>query len=156
MSPETKKKLMELSELPMGKLVEKFELLFGEKCRSRNKRYLFRRIAWKLQADEEGGLSERAILRATAIAGESLFRVTPPRATKPSRQPALPTTWDKRLPSPGHMIERTYKGKSLCVTVLTDGFEFEGQRYKSLTSVAREITGSHCNGFHFFKLGQTK
>jgi hypothetical protein len=40
--------------------------------------------------------------------------------------------------------------------VMTDGFEFEGERYKSLTAVARAITGSHCNGFHFFKLGQSK
>ena len=40
--------------------------------------------------------------------------------------------------------------------VLTEGFEYDGERYKSLTAVARAITGTHCNGFHFFKLGQAK
>lgn len=54
------------------------------------------------------------------------------------------------------MIERHYKGKLLIVMVMTDGFDFEGERYKSLTAVARAITGSHCNGFLFFKLGQSK
>ncbi|AMV35274.1 hypothetical protein VN12_24325 [Pirellula sp. SH-Sr6A] len=156
MSPDTKKKLIELSELPMRQLVSKYEDHFGEQCRSRNRRYIYRRLAWKLQADDEGGLSERTLLRANAIAGESLFRVTPPRAKKPTMEVARPANWDKRLPPPGHVIERTYKGKTLCITVLTDGFEYDGQQYKSLTAVARAITGSHCNGFLFFKLGQSK
>jgi Protein of unknown function (DUF2924) len=75
MSPDTKVKLAELSELSIGQLAAKYEKLFGEKCRSRNRRYVYRRVAWKMQADDEGGLSERAILRATVIAGESLLRV---------------------------------------------------------------------------------
>ena len=111
-----------------------------------------------MQADDEGGLSERAILRATVIAGESLLRVTPPKARKSKKEvPAsVPANWDTRIPPPGQVIERHYKGKLLIVMVLTDGFEFDGERYKSLTAVARAITGSHCNGFHFFKLGQSK
>jgi len=157
MTPKTKLKLAELSELTIGQLATKYEKLFGEKCRSRNRRYVHRRVAWKLQADDEGGLSERAILRATVIAGESLMRVTPPRITKPKNEvTAIPSNWDSRLPPPGNLIERHYKGKKLHVMVLTDGFEYEGERYKSLTAVARAITESHCNGFHFFKLGQSK
>ena len=38
------------------------------------------------------------------------------------------------------------------MTVLADGFEFEGERYKSLSAVAKAVTGQHCNGFSFFKL----
>jgi hypothetical protein len=103
-------------------------------------------------------LSERAILRATVIAGESLLRVTPPNARKSKKEvPAsIPANWDIRIPPPGQVIERHYKGKLLIVMVMTDCFEFEGERYKSLTAVARAITGSHCNGFHFFQLGQSK
>ena len=86
MTPKTKLKLAELSELTIGQLATKYEKLFGEKCRSRNRRYVHRRVAWRLQADDEGGLSERAILRATVIAGESLMRVTPPRITKPKNE----------------------------------------------------------------------
>lgn len=51
---------------------------------------------------------------------------------------------------------RKYKGEIIRVLVLTKGFEHEGERYKSLTAVARAISGSHCNGFLFFKLGQAK
>jgi Protein of unknown function (DUF2924) len=158
MSPDTKVKLAELSELTIGQLAAKYEKLFGEKCRSRNRRYVYRRVAWKMQADDEGGLSERAILRATVIAGESLLRVTPPKARKSKKEvPAsTPENWDPRNPPPGQVIERRYKGRLVIVTVLTDGFEFEGERYKSLTAVARAITGSHCNGFHFFKLDQKR
>ncbi len=39
------------------------------------------------------------------------------------------------------------------VIVLQDGFEYEGQRYKSLTAIAKEVSGSHCNGFYSFDLG---
>ena len=156
MSPETKLKVAKLSDLTIGQLAAKYEKLFGEKCRSRNRRYVHRRIAWKLQADDEGGLSEQAILRATVVAGESLIRLTPPKSRRSKKESKVPEKWDPRLPSPGNLIERQYKGKTLHVLVLTNCFEYDGERYKSLTAVARAITGTHCNGFHFFKLGPTK
>lgn len=53
-----------LENMTVTKLAEKFETLIGEKCRSRNKLYLIRRIAWRLQANAEGGLSERALKQA--------------------------------------------------------------------------------------------
>ena len=49
---------------------------------------------------------------------------------------------------------RKYKGKTLQVQVLQRGFAFDGQVFKSLSAVAKAITGSHCNGFWFFGLGQ--
>jgi len=63
--------------MTIAKVVERFESLFGEKCRSRNKRYLIRRIAWRLQANAEGDLSERARARAAELALDSEVRVTP-------------------------------------------------------------------------------
>ena len=157
MSPKTKLQIAELSDLTITQLTAMYEKLFGEKCRSRNRRYVHRRVAWKLQADDEGGLSERAILRATVVAGESLIRSTPPRQPKEKKEVAkVPDKWDPRVPPPGQIIERKYKGEMIRVLVLTNGFEHEGERYKSLTAVARAITGSHCNGLLFFKLGQSK
>ena len=47
---------------------------------------------------------------------------------------------------------RDYKGRTLTVTVLADGFECDGERYRSLTAVAKAITSSHMNGFRFFGL----
>jgi hypothetical protein len=61
---------------------------------------------------------------------------------------------DNRLPPPGSVIVRHYKGEDLQVKVLADGFEFEGQVYRSSSAVAKAITGSHCNGFLFFHIGQ--
>ena len=58
---------------------------------------------------------------------------------------------DDRLPPPGSLITRVYKGETLQVHVRVDGLEFEGQLYRSLSAVAKAITGSHCNGFLFFK-----
>lgn len=80
MDSVTAAEIAKLDTMTVSKLVEKFELLVGEKCRSRNKRYLIRRIAWRLQANAEGGLSERALKRAAELALDSEVRVTPPRS----------------------------------------------------------------------------
>jgi hypothetical protein len=60
-----------MEELPQGKvaaLKKRYRELFGEESKSSNKRFLFRRIAWRLQANAEGDLSERARRRATGSA----------------------------------------------------------------------------------------
>jgi hypothetical protein len=59
---------------------------------------------------------------------------------------------DGRLPAPGRAIVRRYKGETLRVTVLADGFEFKGERYGSLSAIAKSVTGSHMNGYRFFGL----
>jgi len=53
---------------------------------------------------------------------------------------------------PGHAIVRRYKGETPRVTVLANGFEFRGDRYGSLSAIAKAVTGSHVNGFRFFRL----
>jgi Protein of unknown function (DUF2924) len=52
------------------------------------------------------------------------------------------------------MITRQYKGEMLEVEVLAQGFAYQGDVYKSLSAVAGAITGQHCNGYHFFRLGK--
>ena len=59
---------------------------------------------------------------------------------------------DLRLPLPGTILTRWYKGQTLKVQILRHGFEYEGQVYKSLSAVAKGITGSHTNGFLFIRL----
>lgn len=61
---------------------------------------------------------------------------------------------DPRLPLPGGTIVREYKGRTHEVTVLENGFEYDGEHYRSLTAVAKQITGTHWNGFGFFNLSQ--
>jgi hypothetical protein len=59
---------------------------------------------------------------------------------------------DVRLPGPGGVLTRLYKGQRLEVTVLARGFAYAGTIYRSLSAVAKAITGSHCSGFLFFRL----
>ncbi len=158
MTIDVEKEIAALREMPTGQLCERYAELFGEKARSRHKAYLIRKIAWRLQALAEGDLSERARRRAEELADEAEVRVTPPSGfnacSRPVSASATRATMpaDRRLPSPGTAIVRQYKGQTLRVVVRPDGFEFDGNRYKSLTAVAKAITGSHCNGFRFFNL----
>jgi len=55
-----------------------------------------------------------------------------------------------RLPGPGCLIRRTYKGRVITVRVLERGFEYDDKRYRSLSGVARTVTGAHWNGNLFF------
>lgn len=152
-----------LEKMSVNQLAKRFEEVFGEECRSRHKRYLVRRIAWRLQANAEGGLTDRARQRAEELADDAEIRVTPPREKKKSSndEPAVATIpvvsgRDTRLPPPGNWIERDYKGRTIRVLVVADGFEFEGTRYKSLSAIAKAVTGSHMNGFLFFRLWRDK
>jgi hypothetical protein len=74
------------------------------------------------------------------------------RASKNQKNSAKRKPRDPRLPAPGAVIHKYYKGRNCLVTVLDKGFEYEGACHKSLSAVANEITGSHWNGFEFFGL----
>ena len=155
----------ELAALPAmttTELCRRYEELFGQPVRTRHKAYLVRKIAWRIQALAEGDLSERARRRAEELANDADVRLMPPRrptgatgtAAGGTRTLKAPTAAaDARLPAPGAAIVRTYKGRQVRVIVRTDGFEYDGQRYKTLTAVAKAVTGSHMNGFRFFRLG---
>jgi len=144
-----------LRRMTVGQLRQRFAEVFGEATAVGNKPWLVKRIAWRLQALAEGDLSERARRRAAELADDADLRLNPPRdptapaAQEPAGTPAPP---DPRLPPPGSLLTRPYKGRQLQVQVLADGFAFEGLVYRSLSAVAKAITGSHCNGFLFFRL----
>jgi hypothetical protein len=152
--------LTALQQMTTGELCERYRELFGQPVRTRHKTYLLRKIAWRVQELAEGGLSERARRRAAELANDADVRLMPPRATPAPTVSRVTVTAapmaappDPRLPAPGTAIVRPYKGRDLRVLVLTDGFEFEGERYKTLTAVAEHVSGSHVNGFRFFRLG---
>ncbi len=142
-------------------LQERYVEVFGEESRSCNKDFLWKRIAWRLQALAEGDLSERARRRAEELADDADLRIrsqagvfrsdvesSPLQTTSYPFQPDC----DRRLPMPGAILSRQYKGKTIRIMVLDKGFEFEGEVYRSLTAIARAVTGSNWNGFHFFGL----
>ena len=102
--------------------------VFGEPVRSRHRQYLIRRIAWRLQANAEGGLTERARRRAEELADDADVRLTPPRGapvgnrerTAEANIVRVPVATDPRLPPAGGQIVRQYKGRTIAVTVLAD------------------------------------
>ncbi|MDW8224362.1 MAG: DUF2924 domain-containing protein [Gemmatales bacterium] len=155
MTLHIERELAILQQRSTGQLCQRYAELFGEPTRSRHRTYLIRKILWKLQALAEGDLSERARRRAEELARGFELRVMPPQAPSATSAPvaAIPArAADPRLPAPGTVLVREYKGRTLQVTVLPDGFEFEGERFKSLSAVAKKITGSHVNGYRFFGL----
>lgn len=160
MNPATRLMVHSLNDMTVDQLRAKYEDVFGEECRSRHKRYLVRRIAWRLQVNDEGGLSVEGRQRARELAMNADVRVTPPReavVAKLRRVPRLEdgyTDWDPRLPPPGNYLERMHGGQMIRVLVLTEGFEYEGKRYRSLTAIAKVVTGCSYNGFTFFRLGR--
>jgi len=153
-----KAELAALERMTTGELAERCAELTGQPVRTRHRAYLIRKVAWRLQANAEGDLSERARRRAMELANDADVRLMPPRASisvgpKPARPPGERSDRDPRLPAPGTAIARRYKGRTVEVVVLAKGFEYEGRFFRTLTAVAGAITGSHCNGFRFFRLG---
>ncbi|MBU2501132.1 DUF2924 domain-containing protein [bacterium] len=153
------KEITALKRMTVPELRRKYAQVFGEDTTSRHKEYLIRRIVWRLQVNQEGGLSERAKRRARDLATESDVRLTAPRprpvapgsGTAPT---PLEFPQDDRLPMPGAIITRRYKNRTVEVRVLPRGFEYEGEVYRTLSAVAKKVTGTHWNGYGFFRLGQ--
>ena len=154
MSPNVARELAALQRLTVPQLRQRYAEVFGETTNANNRVWLVKKIAWRLQALAEGDLSERARQRAAELANDADLRANPPK-TMPlpvpvEASPPRPQA-DGRLPPPGTVLTRPYKGAVPQVHVLADGFEYQGRVYPSLSAVAKAITGSHCNGFLFFR-----
>jgi hypothetical protein len=135
----------------------RFIELFSEPPRSRHREHLIRRIAWRLQSQQEGDLTERARQRAAELAQEAGLRLSAKRKRKPKtpvRHRATRAARDVQLPMPGTILLRQYAGRTLQVLVREQGFEYDGQVYTSLTALTKRITGSHQNGRRFFGLSR--
>ncbi len=146
-----------LRRMTPAELRDKYLEVFGEPTRTGNKDFLCKRLAWRLQSLAEGSLSERARQRAAELARDADIRMTMPRppAVTPGATPraqAAPAPNGERVPIPGTVLARQYRGRLIEVTVLPKGFEWEGRVFRSLSAVAQAVTGSHWNGHLFFGL----
>jgi hypothetical protein len=148
----------EIEQLPamqIEELRQRYREVFGEHSQSKHKQHLVRRIAWRLQVLAQGDISERARRRALAIANDADLKLQVPSqwiASEPSVAGRKRGPKDRRLPVIGTVLTRTYRGQTVAVKVLKDGFEYRGQRYQSLSAIAREATGTRWNGLLFFGL----
>jgi hypothetical protein len=168
-----------LAGLTVGQLRERFGDVYGYPTNCRNKENLRKRVAWKIQADAEGGLSERALARIEELAplapvrwrnsgcvpmpqpgqgapatgaAQTATPGNPSPAHSSNRRPRRPKPRrDPRLPRPGTILTRVHQGVEHRVKVMENGFVYEGQRYASLSKVARVIAGTRWSGFLFFQ-----
>ena len=155
--------LVEIEKLRRASLQalrDKHQQLFGEATSCRHRQHLFRRLAWRLQALAEGDLSERALRRAAEIACDADLRMVAPRGFfSLGDRPIEPVAGnrdrppqDGRLPLPGTMLSRQWKGQTILVEVLAEGFRFDNRYYTSLSAIASAVTGTRWNGLAFFGL----
>jgi Protein of unknown function (DUF2924) len=152
-----------LARMKPRELRQVYTEVFGSDAWVGNSEFARRRIAWRVQAEHEGGLPESARQHALAIARNSSVRVRL-SANAERRVRGLPlehavttnvgSDHDSRLPMPGSVIVKQHKDKRITVRVLSSGFEYDGNRFASLSAVARKITGTKWNGFLFFGLGK--
>lgn len=156
--PTVEVDLSRLARMQPAELQRLHRKIFGAGTLSGNAEQARRRIAWHVQAERQGGLPDSARERALEIARGSGLRMRARLARKEGRPLAHATVTgiisdhDPRLPMPGSVIVKEYRGRTILVHVLDERFEYEGRRFDTLSAIAREITGTKWNGFVFFGL----
>jgi hypothetical protein len=131
--------LAALKSSPTAELKARWRQLFETEPPPYNRRFLESRLAYRIQELAYGGLKPATVARLEAL-GEQLDG----GKIEVRRQRA-----DER-PIAGTRLIREYQGAEHCVTVQADGFEYQGRPYKSLSAIARAITGTRWNGWTFF------
>lgn len=165
LTTEMREEIDSLPALTVNELREKFGEVLGYASKSRNRQFLLRKITWGIQAREWGDICPAARKRAHDLADLRHLRVRMPRDAEMGLPDAdgtlvvrkkLKLSRDPRIPMPGCLLTKDWDKKRIEVRVLEGGFEFEDRRYRSLSAIAREITGTNWNGFLFFGLGGGK
>ncbi len=148
-------KIAALKDKSITELQAKYQEPFpSHQAPSDNKVHLIRKIAYRMQELEYGGLSQETKAKISELIEKydpiNNKALRPQIVSGGKNVVAIPSLRDKRLPIPGTVIQKRYKGQEYHVKVLEKGFEFKDKFYKSLSAVAQEITGAHWNGFSFF------
>jgi len=130
-----------LKATPTPELKEQWRKLFDTEPPPYNRRFLESRLAYRIQELAYGGLKPQTIARLEAL-GEQLDggNITLRRIRGDDK------------PIAGTRLIREWQGIEHSVTVLNDGYEWQGRPYQSLSAIARAITGTRWNGWVFFGL----
>ena len=137
--------LVELRTSSTTQLREKWRELFATEPRLYNRKFLESRLAYRIQELAFGGLKPETLKRLEALSRN--FSET---------NPVMRRLRVDQKPIAGTRLVREWRGVEHTVTVTQEGYEFMGAPYKSLSSVARAITGTRWNGWIFFGLKNTK
>ncbi len=131
-------RLAELRTMPTAGLKTSWRELFATEPPPYNRKFLESRLAYRIQELAYGGLKPETLKRLAALAGEL--------------EPRSGTRDANHHPITGTRLIREWQGVEHCATVLADGYEYDGRPYKSLSAIARAITGTRWNGRTFFGL----
>lgn len=138
-------RLAALKDMTVRELKAEWAKLFSSEAPNNSRPFLEQRLAYRIQELTWGGPSKpvRQLLDALADEVEG----------KKVRRSVIS---DPRNPVIGTRLVREWDGAEHVITVLKDGFDWQGRRYKSLSAVARNITGTRWNGYRFFGLRDNK
>jgi hypothetical protein len=158
--------LSKLRKLDLAELQAEYERVFEKPSKSRNRDWLFKVIAKKIQDNEEPESAKRPVELGVLVAKFERKKTTRSRnvtaksakkakGEKKTKVKAIGER-DKRLPKPGTTISREWHGKKYMVKCLDQGFEYGGKPYRSLSGVAKQISGQIVNGFLWWGLIPTE
>ena len=123
--------------------------LYGKEPPGFNRQFLIKRLAYRIQELAYGGLEPKTLDRMRLVLKEEGYNALGVKTGRRSVQGS-----EKRL-TPGTVLMREYEGDRHHVNVVDGGFEYRGLPFKSLSAVARKITGTRWNGPRFFGLRKT-
>lgn len=138
-------RLAALKAMSVKELKAEWKTLFDAPAPNNSRTFLENRLAYRIQELTYGGPDKQTRRLLELLADEVEGTLT--RKTRIA---------DPRNPVVGTKLIREWDGIAHTVTVLKDGFECDGKRYKSLSAVARSITGTRWNGYRFFGLRERK
>ncbi len=153
--PKSKQKsiaeeIQELRIMPVPELVDRYEALHGKPPRVKNRAWLWRRCAWKIQEQRFGGLSSVAKRRLEGLVAELDLPLGKGQTVrgKVTAKPADPVV--------GTTLVREWKGTEVQATRTEEGWEHDGVVHRSLSAVVKAITGSHASGPAWFGLTERR
>jgi len=150
-------KLTELETMTKEALRSEWRRLFRAQPPSISRDLLMRAIGHRYQELEHGGLSKGAARKLRTVAGAAAEAASAKDAATSGDSDSARANRRSQSPRPtllpGARLIREWHGKTHSVTVTDAGFDYAGRSYRSLTEIAREITGTHWSGPRFFGLG---
>jgi len=162
-SIDVPKEMAALARMTIHELRAKYRELYGFPSMVAHKTYLRKRILWKLQSIAENlELSKEDWVLVNVLSRNAPVRMRPKRKveqgdgmpeTTTNGSPVISETRnqrDPRIPPPGTILRRFCNGQTHEVTVLSDGFDYQGEIFKSLSTLAKRISTTKWNGFGFF------
>lgn len=141
MSDRVLARLAALKTAPTPDLKRQWRDLFDSEPPPYNRRFLESRLAYRIQELAYGGLKPETVKRLEALGNQFDGGNVTLRRIRTDQKPVA-----------GTRLIREWQGVEHIVTVRDDGYEYQGRPYKSLSAIARAITGTRWNGWVFFGL----